>query len=176
MKKLSIIIVLLLFFLNSQAQFLRFGIKAGVNFADLEGATFTKMKTGYHFGGLVEIKLMENLSIQPELLYSLQGADSDVDGLDDIDYNYITVPIMAKFYIITDRLSLEAGPQFAFLINDNVDLEDPNTFDFAIDGGASLYITKGFFTQARYVLGLTDTSKNASITNRVVQLSLGYRF
>jgi len=176
MKKLSIIILLLICSLSSNAQLLRFGIKGGVNFADLEGAEGTKMKTGYHFGGLVEIKLLENLSVQPELLYSLQGADSDLDDFDDVDYNYITVPVMAKFYVITDRLSLEAGPQFAFLVNDNVDFEDPSTFDFAIDGGASAYITKNFFVQARYVLGLTDTTKEAEVTNRVVQLSVGYRF
>jgi hypothetical protein len=176
MKKLFILNLLLLCTIATNAQMLKFGVKAGVNFADLEGASNTKMKTGFHAGGLVEIKLLENISVQPELLYSFQGADSDSDFFKDINYSYITVPVMAKFYLITDKLSLEAGPQFAFLINDNVDFEDPSTFDFAIDGGLGYNITSHIFVQGRYVIGLTDTTNDASITNRVIQLSAGFTF
>ena len=176
MKKLSIIILLLIISISTQAQFLRFGLKAGVNFADLNGISDYKTKTGFHFGGLVEVKLLQNLSVQAELIYSFQGAKANGQGFNDINYNYITVPVLAKFYLITERLSLEAGPQFAFLVNNNVDFDNPKTFDFAVDGGLDFNFTQHVFGQARYVAGLTDTSKDATVKNRVIQLSLGYRF
>src|SRR5690606_20818809 len=106
-----------------------------------------------------------------------QGAKVDSDAVDDINFNYVTVPVLAKFYLITDRLSVEAGPQFSFLIDDNVkDQFETESFDFAAVGGLGLNITDNIFAQARYVVGLTDASKDAEVKNRVIQVSLGYRF
>jgi hypothetical protein len=108
-------------------------------------------------------------------LYSSQGAKSD--AFDDIKYDYITVPVLAKFYLITDKLSLEAGPQFAFLVNDNVDATfETETFDLAAVGGLGFDFSKHVFAQAHYVVGLTDTTKDADVKNSVIQLSIGYTF
>jgi hypothetical protein len=59
-----------------QAQSIRFGAKAGVNFASVGGEDVPNLegKTGFHIGGLVEILFTEKLGIQPEILYSTQGA------------------------------------------------------------------------------------------------------
>ena len=92
--------------------------------------------------------------------------------------------------MITDRLSIEAGPQFSFLVDDSgavfqeisdgaserVEGKKPESFDFAIAGGASLKIAGGLFAQARYTIGLTEISKNAEAKNAVFQLGLGYMF
>lgn len=46
--------------------------------------------------------------LQPELLYSTQG--SELDGLGDQIKNelgYISLPVLAKFYLTKDKLSLE---------------------------------------------------------------------
>lgn len=166
---------------TAEAQMLKFGLKAGVNFSDFGGSDArnfdTDKLTGFHVGALIEFKLLENLSLQPEIMYSANGAKiSDVD-IDDINLNYITVPVLAKFYVITDKLSLEAGPQFSFLINESVpDQFESKSFNFAAVGGLGFQFTENFFAQARYVAGLTDTSSDAKITNQVIQLSLGYRF
>jgi hypothetical protein len=164
---------------GSQAQSLKFGVKAGANFSNLDGDDFDGDNlTSFHAGVLAEIGIFQNFAIQPEVMYSSQG--SKVDG-DDLKLDYISVPIVAKFYLITDRLSIEAGPQFSFLINDDgfdgiiTDYKNEN-FDFAAVGGVGLNITQNFFASARYVVGLTDTSKDAEVTNRVIQLSLGYKF
>lgn len=177
MKKLIVFASLLfLGLLGSSAQIVKFGIKAGANFSDLDGAINTKTKTSYHFGAVVEIKAFPNLSIQPEFLYSTQGAKSDIAAVGNIDFNYVTVPVLAKFYVITNVLCLEVGPQFAFLVNDNVSSNDPSSFDFGAVGGLGVHLSKHVFIQGRYVVGLSDTSKDSEITNRVIQLSLGYTF
>lgn len=175
MKKFFVL-TLMMGALASQAQ-VKIGIKAGANFADLDGNFDTSMKTGFHFGGVLEIKASPNFSIQPEVLYSMQGAKVTAAGLKDIEYSYITVPVLAKYYLITDVFSIEAGPQFAFLVDDNIDNTfKTESFDFGAVGGIGLNITKSFFAQAHYVVGLSDTSTNADVKNRVIQVSLGYNF
>ena len=190
MKKLILCAVVLVAGITSaNAQFAKFGIKGGVNFSNFNGGPSGidyENKTGFHAGAVVELKVLENFSIQPEAMFSSQGAASDVDGVDDFNLDYISVPVMAKFYLISDRLSLEAGPQFSFLVDDSSEVfqegaeiqegYDPKSFDFAVAGGIGLNIAGGLFAQARYTIGLTEISRNADAKNSVFQVSLGYMF
>jgi hypothetical protein len=180
MKKILLLFVLLCAISNAQAQ-LRIGVKAGANFADLDGVSFkTEMRTGFHFGAILELKLPGSLALQPELLYSSQGAKVNSAAFDDIQYDYITVPVMLKYYLIKDIIDVEIGPQFSFLVNDNVDFGDSSTFDFAALGGVGVDLGDHVFLQGRYVLGLTSASTdalaNADIKNKVIQISVGYKF
>lgn len=162
--------------LTVNAQGLRFGVKGGANFAKLDGKDVDADNlTSWYAGALLEINVFQNFSVQPEVLYSSQGAK--VDGFGDFKLDYINVPVLAKFYLISDMLSLEAGPQFGFLVNDNVEQQfEAKSFDFAAIGGIGLNITDNFFAQARYVVGLTDTTRDADIKNTTIQVGLGYRF
>lgn len=186
MKKL-ILAVLLVFAAatNSNAQIVQFGVKGGVNFSNFNGGVDGidyKNKTGFHAGALAEIKILPNFAIQPEALFSSQG--TEVKGVGDFNLDYISVPVLAKFYLITDRLSIEAGPQFSFLVDDSQDAfddatdGDPDTksFDFAVAGGLSLKVTKGLFVSARYTIGLTEVARDADAKNAVFQVGLGYLF
>ena len=181
MKTKILLTCLLLTAVAAQAQ-LKIGIKAGPNFATIDGLSDVKMRTGIHFGAFAEVKLSPNFAVQPEVLYSMQGAKIDREGFEDIKFDYLTVPVVAKFYLISDLLSLEAGPQFSFLVNDNAKLalDDPSTFDFAVVGGLGINITKSLIVQGRYVVGLTDAStdalRNADYKNHVIQISVGYAF
>lgn len=171
----------MLFFAVSTATYsqgIRFGLKGGANFATLDGDFDSDNLTSWHAGGVLEVNVFQNFSVQPEVLYSSQGAK--VDGADDFKLDYISVPVLAKFYLISDVLSLEAGPQFSFLVNDSYDdlmgdIEN-ESFDFAAIGGIGFNLTDSFFAQARYVIGLTEANKEAEVTNKVIQLSVGYRF
>ncbi|MEG0849314.1 MAG: porin family protein [Flavobacterium sp.] len=170
-----------------QAQLLQIGVKAGVNFASqtgdagLNGVAFDKDGiTSYHAGLVAEVKLLEKFSIQPELLYSTQGATYKFkDAQEDFKNKlaYLSIPVMAKIYM-TKSLSLEVGPQASFLLSQKNDVrfDDANTFDFALNAGLGLKITKSIFVQGRYSLGLTEASSNADIKNSVVQLSAGFMF
>lgn len=184
MKKISLIFAVSLFgMFNSNAQMLQIGIKGGVNFAnytngEIEGVDFNQV-TSYHFGLVTELKLLENLSLQPELLYSTQG--SELEGFGEQIKNelgYISLPVMAKFYLTDNGLSIEAGPQFSFLVSEKneVDASDTNTFDFGLGGGLSYKITDGLFISGRYVAGLTEVKKDADAKNALIQFSVGYLF
>lgn len=182
MKRLFLLVLLLTAsVVAAQDGFLNFGIKAGVNFSNFRGDVDNidfKTKSGFHFGGLVEMRLFQNFSIQPEVLYSVQGADVDsaLDNVDDVDFKYVTIPVLAKFYL-NNQLSLEVGPQFAFLVDDNVDdTFETKSFDFSLAGGLAYDITNSIFLQARYVVGLSEASDNANIKNTNVQFSLGFKF
>lgn len=184
MKK-SILVAIMLLSITTvlQAQSIRFGIKAGANFANQNGDTppaFNSKEsiTSYHAGLVSEIKLFENFAIQPELLYSTQGASyKNVDEEFKNELGYLSIPLLAKFYL-SKSLSLELGPQASFLLSDrkNVDFGDQKTFELAAVGGLGLNITKNLFIQARYGLGLTEASKNADIKNSTIQLSAGIMF
>jgi hypothetical protein len=181
MKK--IIYLLLIIILTStslvQSQSLKFGLKAGINLANYSGSDIsTSTITSFHAGLVSELKVFKNFSLQPELLYSMQGAEIDELGQQFTnELGYVSIPVLAKFYL--DRnLSLELGPQFSFLLNErnNVQAGDSNTFDFAVAAGLSYKLGKHFFVQGRYGLGLTEPKRDANIKNTVLQASLGYLF
>lgn len=187
MKKIILIATFaLLGTLTTQAQLLHLGAKVGINYANLTGSDITVNSenyksdaiTGYHIGLLAEVKLTDKFGIQPELLYSTQGA-SYKNAIKEIknELGYLSIPVMAKIYL-NNTFSLELGPQASFLLSekDNVNLEDSKTFDFAIAGGLGVKITKSLFIQGRYGLGLTEVSTNAKAKNSVVQVSAGFMF
>lgn len=179
MKKTILVTVLLVLSFNVQAQLLKIGLKAGLNYANFNGASIqTEAITSYHGGLIAEVKLLEKFAIQPELLYTTQGATYNT-VLGDVknELGYIAIPVLAKIYL-SKAFSFELGPQASFLLNEknNFDVADPNTFEFAIDAGLSFKITKNIFVQGRYVLGLTEISPNADAKNSVLQLSAGLMF
>ena len=175
-------------------QQVKFGPKAGIDFANLSNAPFDhKMKTGFYVGAFAEIKFNEQFSIQPEVVYSSQGMKVTEDILQqDIKWklDYINVPILAKYYL-DDRFSIEAGPQIGFLVkaegtltgdhlSGSVNTKDSyKSIDFGIGAGLAYDFTMGIFVNARYNLGLTDVWKNNTgnpLKNNVIQIGVGYKF
>lgn len=180
MKKAVLIIVLMFSAtLSVQAQLLQIGVKAGLNYANFTGTEIqTDAITSYHAGLLAEIKLMDKFAIQPELLYTTQGASyKEADQEFKNELGYIAIPVLAKIYL-GESFSVELGPQASFLLSErnDVDFEDSNTFDFGLAGGLSYKITKNIFVQGRYVLGLTEISSEADAKNSVLQFSAGLMF
>uniref|UniRef100_UPI004049B1E0 porin family protein n=1 Tax=Flavobacterium sp. TaxID=239 RepID=UPI004049B1E0 len=181
--KILVAIVFILGISTSQAQVVQFGVKGGLNFANYTGGNISgvdfKTITSYHLGAVVELKVFENFALQPELFYSTQG--SELDGLGEQIKNelgYLSLPILAKFYLTSNKLSLEVGPQASVLVSkrNDVDAGDSNSFDFSIAGGLSYKITDGLFVSGRYAAGLTDVKKDADVKNSVIQFSVGYMF
>ncbi len=180
MKKIVFVTTFLLVLsTTTQAQLLRFGIKAGVNYANLTGSDIkTDAITNYHAGFVAEIKIIDKFSLQPELLYTTQGATyKDVLGDVKKEVGYIAIPVLLKIYL-GDKISLELGPQASFLLSEKNKfyVTNPKTYDFSVAGGLGLKLTKNIFLQGRYVLGLTDATKEAKVRNSVVQVSAGIMF
>ena len=177
---------------QAQTPDLKLGAKAGVNLANITNAE-ADMKTGFHVGVLAEIFINEKFSVQPELLYSSQGAKSKVEGIEyKSSLDYINIPIMAKYYVM-DGLSVQAGPQVGFLVKaeDKIsggiasgtrDIKDElQSVDFGINLGAGYELPMGVFFDARYNLGLSKINKESEsgmkdLKNGVFQISVGYKF
>jgi len=94
--------------------------------------------------------------------------------------NYLSIPILLD-YKLAPFLSLQAGPQFGILINQNKNLVEngKNAFkggDFSLLGGAQLNISKIRVT-GRYFVGLSnvnDLGNQNKWKNQGWQLSVGF--
>ncbi|MDP3360249.1 MAG: porin family protein [Lutibacter sp.] len=186
MKKIILVAVIAISsFVSANAQ-TAFGAKAGLNVANLSGdVDGNKSLIGFNVGVFAEITLANSFYLQPELLYSTQGAkfdDSDFDLSADLNLNYINIPIMFK-YDVANRFYLEAGPQIGFLVSAEVldqDVKDDfESTDFGANFGLSYGFTEKLFAQARYNIGMSNIAKDSGddkISNAVLSFSLGYKF
>jgi opacity protein-like surface antigen len=187
MKKVILTAAAVFAFGFANAQDVKFGVKGGLNVATLTGdIDDVSSKVGFHIGGFAEIKVSDKFAVQPELLFSTQGAKSDGDG--KLNLSYINIPVMAKFYV-ADAFSLEAGPQIGFLTTAKadggsveVDIKDEmKSVDFGLNFGAGYDFTENLSAGLRYNLGLSNTFKTEAgedfkAKNSVFSLSLGYKF
>ncbi|MEN2402940.1 porin family protein [Flavobacterium sp. MC2016-06] len=189
MKKIILSTVAILAFGFANAQQTRFGVKGGLNLTTFAGGNYWDAKSlvGFHVGGFAEIKVIERLAIQPELLFSTQGAK--LDNLDiNSKLNYLNIPVLAKFFI-TKQFTVEAGPQIGFLLsakNDGEDAKDAfKSTDFGFNFGAGYNFTDNVSVGLRYTVGLSNIADyNAqdledyydSPKNSVLALSLAYKF
>ncbi len=178
MKKFILLFVTFgLFAVEAQAQGIDLGVKAGVNFANITDASGLSNRTGFVIGAFVGGKLGDKIGIQGDLLYSQQGAKADPEK---IDLNYVNVPIVIK-YFLTESLNLQAGPQFGFVVDDNIkqvfnNIATAESFDLTGVVGLGYDLPMGIRLEGRYNFGLTDVVKNESGKNTVVTLSVGYSF
>lgn len=105
---------LLLFFAYAQiqAQEVTFGGKIGGNYATVIGDNSSTYdpSTALMVGVMSEITISQKFSVQPEIVFSRQGFNSDAISL---KINYTNLPVLAKYYIVKG-FSIEAGPQIGF--------------------------------------------------------------
>ncbi|MGL2963255.1 porin family protein [Flavobacterium sp. RSB2_4_14] len=206
MKRIFLLVAFLSFVNLATAQKPAFGLKGGLNIANIsvsgDGSPDTKSFTSFHVGGFMEIMLNKKVSFQPELLYSQQGAKFDqlvdVEGTlyntsNTFKFSYINIPLMIKYYP-ESKFFLEAGPQVGFLTSAKLNVEvsgfgsneqDVKDFfksvDFGLGIGAGYYFTKELSANVRYNFGLTNIAEteagdNTEIKNNVFAISLGYKF
>jgi hypothetical protein len=100
MKKIIFAAIAVMAFGFTNAQKTRFGVKGGLNLTSFSGGNYYDAKSlvGFQVGGFAEIKIIERLSIQPEVLFSTQGAKLDGGSFGDFNskLNYINVPAISK--------------------------------------------------------------------------------
>ncbi len=203
MKKLILALAIIfcaIYSVNSQES--HFGVKAGVNFASIGGDDTEDAdgRTSFHVGVLAELMFTDQFGIQPEVLYSSQGAkaedsESGFTAKGELKLDYINVPILAK-YIFSPGFSAHLGPQIGFLTNAEFEYEESfggetisgtedvkefmNDIDFGLAGGLGYKLDMGLFFNARYVLGISDINddddSDYSQQNNVFQFSVGYMF
>lgn len=167
----------------AQAQF-SVGLKGGLNFANLDVSDISGTydnRTGYHFGAFTQFKFTK-FAIQPEIIYSEQGATVKYSNTPSLESNfsYVNIPIILKLYTI-GGLNLQAGPQFGFLTSaeeDGQSVKDRlKSSDFSVGLGVGWDAPFGLSIDARYNLGISDVSDMAAaeIKNQVWQISAGFK-
>lgn len=160
------------------------GVKGGLNFSTLnkDMDDNAETKTGVHLGLFAHIHLSDHFALQPELLFSSQGANYNSDRTDK--FNYINLPILVQ-YMFDNGFRLETGPQLGILASAKTEVGNMETdvktgykkAELAWAFGIGFLSKGGFGVDARYNLGLTDISKNeAGIKNNVFQLGVFYQF
>ncbi len=121
----------------SDAQNSRIGATAGYNISHFSGMKGMSSTHGVVVGGFVQYNFAGGFSIQPELLFSMEGASGFPPlaaepigaGPDTLILNYVEVPILLKYNIFTLpvfplTVDAYAGPDFAF----NVASRDKQSF------------------------------------------------
>ena len=186
----TILLTLFAFLLISgaaMAQMPNIGIKGGVNAYTIKGDNNPNFdnKLGFHLGLLGHIHLSDQFALQPELVYSVQGAQFSVAGEDvKLNLNYVNVPVLFQ-YMFDNGFRLQAGPQLGILASAKTDLNDTNlkddfeNIDLGLGLGAS-YVNPetNFGIDLRYNLGLSNINKNGNTNyyNRGIQAGIFYLF
>jgi Outer membrane protein beta-barrel domain len=183
MKKTAFFVVSLFLLFIARAQKAHFGVKGGVNISQLHynNNTTTASKVGLHLGVLAHFHASKTWAIQPELLYSQEGAKNP--GV-TYNLNYLNVPVLVQ-YMFNNGFRLEGGPQIGFLLNAKTKAgnvtADYNGFKstaFSIPLGLGYLTSSGVGLDARYVFGISNIFdlENPTIHSNVFQLGLFYQF
>lgn len=173
----------------------RFGVKAGGNVSSFTGSD-SKTKIGFYAGAFVNVPISDAFNIQPEVVYSQQGAKAKSDyematyTIKNMQQNlsYINVPVMVQ-YNVTPEFYVEAGPEFGVLLSAHAkgdingstikvsNKDTMNTFNLGGGIGLGYRFTENLGVNVRYTAGLTKIVKNDfgdSSKNTNFQLGLSY--
>jgi hypothetical protein len=175
-----------------EAQGLHLGIKAGSNNSMLTGNAFNNsFNWSFMAGAFAEVNFTSKWGIQPELLFSQVSSQtasnindefSQIVNSKDVNLQYLNIPILLTYKLPLPILSLQLGPQFGTLLNNNssITTNGKNAFksgDFSMVVGAQVNLMM-FKGGIRYVYGFTNindvTSADAWKT-RTIQLYVGIR-
>ena len=181
------------------------GVKVGINMANMSGddTDFDNMDKksiiGFAFGGFVEYSFNESFAVQPEVLYTMKGAKwEDTDATFTATYNYVDIPILAKYSIAMDGAVspyILVGPAIGINVTAESEMEGGGatvtdededatmTFGLVVGAGGSMEMGNGaLLFELRYDMGLNNVTDPADapddfdVKNSVIQFVFGYAF
>lgn len=202
---LAIVALLILGFGNLHAQ-ARFGIKAGLNLANVnysgEDAADTEILPTFHFGPILDIGFTENIGLGTGMLLHGKGFQLSDEFLGEpitSKFNPLYIQVPVTFNYTKSNFFVSAGPYLAFGVAGtfkttfgeekesgkidfgNDDEADLSPFDF----GGALELGYGFGNirlSASYQLGFSNifpkdiTVDDEKLTNNVIGISAAYLF
>lgn len=177
-----------------------FGLRLGSTWSNVNTSTAIgnatpnfKSLNGFSIGAFAEIPVAANFSIQPEIGFTRkgfvlnEGFDAPLFGVDlpvgvtaETKFDYLEVPILAKYSFGEDKLKayVAVGPNIGYALNGRVDTktnllvdinlgstninladEDFNRVELGATGAAGVSYDAGFatlFMDARYNHGFTE--------------------
>lgn len=195
MKKILVIVVFVFITSYGYAQDIKYGVKAGLNLTNVVGDDVedVDMKSGLYLGAFLTVPLNDNLTFQPELLYSRQGWKEEVimfgNAKEDVKIktSYLNIPLLLKMGLgSSEKAHFYAGPQMGFLLkaeseyddNDN-DIKDVfDNVDFSLNIGFSFVVSDNMSLDVRYNRGISKIMDEGNIKayNSGFQLGASYTF
>ncbi len=186
MKKISTILVavLLIGAFSAQAQF-KFGVLGGANFSKINSTNpdvVGQNLTAWHAGLMAELKFPV-IGVELDAIYTQNGSKvtlaSAAQAAQELRNTYIALPLVAKVYILK-VMSLQVGPQFAWLTSSKLDGQDfkdqlaSNDLQIVFGAGVDLSM---LHASLRYHMGVKDISvgnvTGFDLKNNAVLLSVG---
>jgi hypothetical protein len=211
--RLLSLVYFIAFTFNSNLSFsqIKFGPKVGLNFSELPNNTKYiigkhHIYNGYHLGVIAELRLFNELFLQPGVLITTKGSKyivgnntgGSTTGFSDFQFSCsnaeIPLDLMYKINQGSFKLLLVAGPHFGYGLagkweasygssskvhfgNDTVD--DLKRFDYGLDFGAGVEFGRIQFS-SQYYLGLktlsTLTPPLKEQKYKVLSVSIAYLF
>jgi hypothetical protein len=190
MKKISLLALILAASTVVFAQSPKFGLKAGLNIAtmsNIPGVDWNS-RLGLNAGALAHIHLSPQVALQPEVVFSGQGAKYTVGTAGDehdLILNYINIPVQLQ-YMFDNGFRLQTGPQVGFLIDvkDKLNGQETGFFtsddfkdiDFSWTLGLGYLTNSGFGVDGRYNLGISNINEAGTnkLRNNVFQVGIFY--
>ncbi len=174
-----ILITLVLFMFTAVHADMFFGVRAGLNIADLSGddADETDSIIGFHIGGMMQYFVSPDILIQPELLFTQKGYEVEYMGhTEDVTLSYLEIPVLAKYNFDLESVILQPflGPALGILIDD--DDTEAEGIDFGLHLGLDAVLMGNLLIGLRYNLGLTDVFEDVDAKNSVFMIGVGYMF
>jgi hypothetical protein len=126
----------------------------------------------------------------------MKGVSWDITGgSDDWSFNYIEIPILAKYNLAMETVKIQPylGPTIGILlsakskweysgVSGDTDMKDDlNTIDLGLNIGADVVFMQNFVAGLSYNMGLTNIAKDQPsgadpVYNRAFMVNLGYIF
>ncbi|MEP6712805.1 MAG: porin family protein [Ferruginibacter sp.] len=198
-------IIFFLLLLSPCFVFAQFGIKAGLNFANVSKASSinNSSRTGFNVGLLLAPASKKIFSSRTELTFSRQGYNYKTGtNTGNVNLDYIMLP-QYMCINITKYFQIQLGAQMAFLINAKADsskstttgtpgdgskiLDLYNKFDYGYGGGIEIHPVSGLLVGARVNISLSNLYKGfqegqspsfsgIDVKNNVFQIFAGWKF
>ena len=116
---------------------LSIGLKAGVNVSSIKGSGYTdpdqKSFIGLDIGGLVNYKINQKFSLQPELFLSQEGTQWKCSEYDQKNrLNYLNIPVLVQ-YRTHSGIFAHTGPQVGLLVSAKMKYNEKSTAGGTVD-------------------------------------------
>lgn len=194
MKKIMFAAVLFITTYSVQAQS-RFGVKAGLNLStvstnDTDFNEDRQLRPTYHAGIVLDARVSENFSIQPQLLLQGKGVKVAHGGHADA-FRFTSLDLPVNLLYRSGGFFVGGGPNIGINLSGELEVEDNpaenQTFEFGSSAGqfkranvgvnlmTGYETTGGLFFSVNYLAGLSNWSNATNDTwkNHVIGISIG---